>query len=111
LEGHKRINAKTMNDKLGELAELFRQRAELDKQILSLIGEPTEDDSEQEEEETPVRKKAKRKPGKYNKHNPMPEEVKETIRARHAEGATQAALVKEFGVSTSSVSKALCRID
>jgi|ERR1035437_4320499 hypothetical protein len=97
-----------MNDKLGELAELFRQRAELDKQILDLIGEPSDDGSEEEEEEeTPIRKKAKRKPGKYNKHNPMPEEVKEQIRARHLEGATLATLIKEFGVSSSSISKAL----
>jgi hypothetical protein len=96
-----------MSERLNELAELFRQRSEIDKQILALIGEPAEEELEVEEDlEEPLRKKTKRT-GKYNKHNPMPEQVKEQIHARHAEGASSRTLVKEFGISYSSVHKIL----
>src|ERR1035438_5445300 len=97
-----------MNDKVNALAELFRQRTDIDNQILQLIGESDSADSEEAEiEQEPAPKKGKRKKGKYNKANPMPEEVKEDIRAKFAKGMTQAHLIKEFGVSSSTISKVL----
>ena len=54
-----------------------------------------------------VAKSLKRKPGKYSAHNPMPEEVKEKIRAKYTEGVTQSVLAKDFGVSSSTIMKVL----
>lgn len=96
-----------MNEKLNELAELFRQRLDIDKRILELMGESFEADSEQEQEETPARRTFKRRPGKYGKANPMPEEIKEEMRAKSAAGVKNAALAKDFEVSASIVSKIL----
>src|SRR5437867_3093492 len=98
-----------MNEKLTKLAELFAQRADIDSEILKLIGGGiTGNELPEDDEEAPAPKKIKRnKAGKYNKANPMPEEVKAEIRAKSAGGMSVAALVKEFGVSNSSIFKVL----
>lgn len=98
-----------MNEKIDALAVLFARRAEIDKEILALLdGEPAEEVEQQKDQEDVVPKKGKkRKAGRYNKHNPMPDEVKESIRAKATAGATGAELAKEFEVSNSSIFKVL----
>jgi hypothetical protein len=98
---------KLMNEKLNALAELFAQRAEIDRQILVVLGEEPEVEPEEEDEEEQPRRKKKRRVSKYGPHSPMPEEVKEEIRAKYADGSSQADLAEEYGVSASTILKVL----
>ena len=98
-----------IDEKLALLQGLFLQRAAVEDQIKELLGEAPEEDDEDSEEEEPVVKRriAKRKPGRYNKGNPMPEEVKEEIHAKSADGVTSAELAREYGTSVSTIFKVL----